>query len=223
LDAYDIKKTYGLTGTEVNTIATKAASALSNLVKTKALDTKNINEDIYATACDIVLNLYFGTTINTTDRDFADKIQNEIVRNAYAKNQEKMEKEAKMLTDFDFKQKQIASLGNNAGYQTYRKDFYDPYLKGRENRTTDAKEYYDIISQDRLNQLIKDRAQSDGLSAKYPKLYGSLSTGGRGLPDVDKVNFINQFYIDKPSHENRGTLDKLLTSQHPDKSYKEQK
>jgi hypothetical protein len=58
------------------------------------------------------------------------------------------------------------------------KHIYDPYLKGRENRTTDAKAYYDIISQNRLNELIENRAKSDGLSAKYPKLYKSLSTGG---------------------------------------------
>jgi hypothetical protein len=79
LDEYKIKDTYGLTGTEVNTIATKAASALSNLVKTKGLDTKNINVDLYQTACDIVLNLYFGQGINTTGSDYAEKIQNEIV------------------------------------------------------------------------------------------------------------------------------------------------
>jgi hypothetical protein len=32
-DEYDVKDTYGLTGTEVNSIATKAASGLSDLVK----------------------------------------------------------------------------------------------------------------------------------------------------------------------------------------------
>jgi hypothetical protein len=35
LDEYQIKDTFNLNGKEVNTIATKAASALSNLVKTK--------------------------------------------------------------------------------------------------------------------------------------------------------------------------------------------
>jgi hypothetical protein len=108
LDEYKIKDTYGLTGTEVNTIATKAASALSNLVKTKGINTANINETLYQTSCDIVLNLYFGTSIDRTSAKFADKIRDEIVRNAYAKNQEKLEKERKMLSDLDFKQKQIA-------------------------------------------------------------------------------------------------------------------
>jgi hypothetical protein len=56
------------------------------------------------------LNLYFGTTINTSGREIAEIIQNEIVRNAYAKNQEKLEKESKMFSDLDFKQKQITSL-----------------------------------------------------------------------------------------------------------------
>jgi hypothetical protein len=61
LDEHDIERTYGLTGTEVNTIATKAASALSNLVKTKNINTTDIIDTLYQTACDIVLNLYFGT------------------------------------------------------------------------------------------------------------------------------------------------------------------
>jgi hypothetical protein len=65
------------------------------------------------------LNLYFGATINSSSRKNVETIENEIVRNTYAKNNEKLEKEAKMLTDFHFKQKQIATLGNNAGYQTY--------------------------------------------------------------------------------------------------------
>jgi hypothetical protein len=116
LDSYQVKDTYNLTGTEINTIARKPASALSNLVKIKGINTTDINVDIYETACDIVLNLYFGTSNDTTGRENADKIQNEIVRNAYVKSQEKLEKESKMLTDFYFKQKQIASLGNNTGY-----------------------------------------------------------------------------------------------------------
>jgi hypothetical protein len=49
------------------------------------------------------------------------------------------------------KQKRIASLGNNAGYQTYKKDYYDPYFEGRIERLSTPKDYYDIISQDRLN------------------------------------------------------------------------
>jgi hypothetical protein len=69
LDEYKIKDTYGLTGTEVNTIATKAASALSNLVNTKALSTANKNDTLYLTACDIVLNLYFGTSIDIRGRE----------------------------------------------------------------------------------------------------------------------------------------------------------
>jgi hypothetical protein len=34
-------------------------------------------------------------------------------------------------------------------------------LKGRESRTTNPKEYYDIISKDRLAKLIENRAVSD--------------------------------------------------------------
>jgi hypothetical protein len=106
------------------------------------------------------LNLYFGTSINISidirGRENGDEIQNEIVRNAYAKNQEKLEKESKILSDLDFKQKQIASLGNNAGYYGYRTKYFESYLKGRENRSIDAKAYYDIISQNRLNDLIED-------------------------------------------------------------------
>jgi hypothetical protein len=83
-----------------------------------------------------------------------------------------------MLSDLDFKQKQIASLGSNAGYQTYKRDFYDKFLKGRNDHTINVKAYYDIISQERLNDLIKNRAKSDELSTKFPKLYKSLSTGG---------------------------------------------
>jgi hypothetical protein len=69
LDEYKIKDTYGLTRTEVNTIATIAASALSNLVKTKKINTTDINDTLYQTTCDIVLNLYFKTSINTTGRE----------------------------------------------------------------------------------------------------------------------------------------------------------
>jgi hypothetical protein len=75
LEKYNIKDTYGLTGTEVNTIATKAASALSNLVKTQVLSSANINDNIYQTACDIVLNLYFGTSIDTTGRENTEKFK----------------------------------------------------------------------------------------------------------------------------------------------------
>jgi hypothetical protein len=35
LDKYNVKETYGLTGTEGNTIATKVISALSKLIKSK--------------------------------------------------------------------------------------------------------------------------------------------------------------------------------------------
>jgi hypothetical protein len=96
-----------------------------------------------------------------------------------------------MFSDLDFKQKQITSLWSNVGYQTYRNDFYDKFLKGRENRTTNPKEYYDIISQKRLNDLIENRAKSDGLSAKYPKFYKNLSTGGSRLSNLKTVDFIN--------------------------------
>jgi hypothetical protein len=129
LDEYQIKDTYGLTGTEVNTIATKAASALSNLVKTKKINTKNINDALYQTACDIVLNLYFGTSINTTGAKFSTEIKEERVRNSYAKSQEKIDKDAKMLRNLDFEQKQIVLLGSNARYKTYRTKYFDPYLK----------------------------------------------------------------------------------------------
>jgi hypothetical protein len=40
LDEYNVKETYCLSGTEVNTIATKTASALSNLIKTKKYQKK---------------------------------------------------------------------------------------------------------------------------------------------------------------------------------------
>jgi hypothetical protein len=46
LDEYKIKDTYGLTGTEVNTIATKAATTSSKLVKTKGINTADINETL---------------------------------------------------------------------------------------------------------------------------------------------------------------------------------
>jgi hypothetical protein len=85
LEEYQVKCTYSLTGTEVNTIATKAASTLSNLVKTQALTTADINDTVCPTTCDVVLNLYFLTSIDTTGRDYAETIQNEIVRNVYTK------------------------------------------------------------------------------------------------------------------------------------------
>jgi hypothetical protein len=56
LNEHEVKDTYGLTWTEVNTIETKVVSILSNLVKIKKINTTDLNEDIYATACDIVLN-----------------------------------------------------------------------------------------------------------------------------------------------------------------------
>jgi hypothetical protein len=71
------------------------------------------------------------------------------VRNSYAINNDKLEKESKMFRYLDFKQKQIVSLGNNSGYQTHRKNYYESYLKRRNDHTTDFKEYYDIISQER--------------------------------------------------------------------------
>jgi hypothetical protein len=74
LDEYKIKDTYDLTGTEANTVATKAATALSNLVKTQALATTDINDSLYQTAFDIVLNLYFETSIETTGRNYAETI-----------------------------------------------------------------------------------------------------------------------------------------------------
>jgi hypothetical protein len=37
LDEYKVKETYALTRTEVNTVARKAASVLSNLIKSKVL------------------------------------------------------------------------------------------------------------------------------------------------------------------------------------------
>jgi hypothetical protein len=66
-----------------------------------------------------------------------------------------------MRSDIDFKQKQITSLGSNSGYETYRKDYFVHYLQGREIGTANSKDYYDINSQERLNQLIKDREVSD--------------------------------------------------------------
>jgi ubiquinone biosynthesis protein COQ9 len=95
LDEYKAKETYNLTGTEVNTITPKTVDALSNLIKTKVLQTADINDNIYQMACDLVLNLYFGTSIDTTGRDNAVIIKNEIVRNANDKNQEKIDKEKK--------------------------------------------------------------------------------------------------------------------------------
>jgi hypothetical protein len=65
LDKYDVKKTFALTGTEVNFIVTKASSALSNLIESEVLTKDDIGDDIYATTFEIVLNIYFGTSINT--------------------------------------------------------------------------------------------------------------------------------------------------------------
>jgi hypothetical protein len=174
-DKYQVKDTYNLTGTEVNTIARNAVSTLSILIKTKGMDTTDANVDIYTKVCDIVLNLYFGQNIDVSGAKFSTTIQDEMVRNAYAKSNEKLEKESKKISDVDFKQKQIASLGSNAGYQKYRKDFYDKFLQGRESRTTDPKDYYNIISTDRFTTLINQRIVSDGFSAKHPNSYKNLS------------------------------------------------
>jgi hypothetical protein len=113
----------------------------------------------------------------------------------------------KMFTDEEFKEKQISSLINNAGYQTHRKNYYEPYLKGRN--------YY--------IKHIANRAALDGFSTKYPKFYGSLSSGGKRLKDLNKINFINKFYNDKINHEYRTLLNKLLNFQHPEQSLKQQK
>jgi hypothetical protein len=118
LDECEIKEKYGLTWKEVDAIVTKAASALSNLIKTKAINT------IYQTTCLLVLNLYFGRSIDVSGAKFADKIQDEIVRNVYAKNQEKIDKENKMIIEADYKQKQITSLGSNTGCQTYKIKYF---------------------------------------------------------------------------------------------------
>jgi hypothetical protein len=70
-------------------MATKAASALSNLVKTKGINTTDINDTLYGTACVLVLNLYFGQNIDLSTTKFSTEIQNEIVRNLNAKNRKK--------------------------------------------------------------------------------------------------------------------------------------
>jgi hypothetical protein len=128
-----------------------------------------------------------------------------------------------MLTDFHFKQKQIATLGNNAGYQTYWKEFYDKFLKGRETHTTNPKDYYNIIPQHKFTTQINQKATSNGLSTKYPKLFECISSGKKGLKELGRVKFINQFYNDKPSHEDRATLNKLLCNLYLGKSLKEHK
>jgi hypothetical protein len=89
LDEYKVKDTYNFTWTEVNTILTKAASALSNLVKTKPIETTDINDILYGTACAFVLNLYFWQNIDVIGSKFSNEIQNEIVRNEYAKTRKK--------------------------------------------------------------------------------------------------------------------------------------
>jgi hypothetical protein len=127
------------------------------------------------------------------------------------KNQEKIEKDAKKIIDLDFKQKQIASLGNNAEY----------HLKGRESRTTDPKEFYDIIQPETFTKLIQDRVTSDRFSTKHPKFYKNLSSAGTGLKSLNRRDLINQFYNDNPTQENRGTLEKLVNSLHPNATLKE--
>jgi hypothetical protein len=78
------------------------------------------------------LNLYFRSNLNTTGRENAELIQEEVVRNGYAKNSKKEEEESKrrLFSDADLKQKRIALLGNNVGHQKYKKNHYDDTLKG---------------------------------------------------------------------------------------------
>jgi hypothetical protein len=106
LDEYDVKETYCLTRTKVNTRATKAA-ALSNLVKIQALATANIDVSVYQTACDVVLNLYFGAGIIVRGRDNTEIILEEVVRYTYAKNSKKEEEQCKRrsFSDAYLKQK----------------------------------------------------------------------------------------------------------------------
>jgi hypothetical protein len=102
-----------------------------------------------------------------------------------------------MITDVNFKQKQIASLGSNVGYQGYWKNYFEPYLQGRKNRE--------------LHQM------------DYPNSYKNLSGVGTGLKELNKVNLINQFYNIKRSHEDQRLLDTLLKKRNPEASLKEQK
>jgi hypothetical protein len=82
------------------------------------------------------------------------------------KTRKKIDKEAKKITDLDFKQKQIASFESNAGYQTYRTKYFEQYLQGRETRTTDNKAYYDIIQPiHSLNKFRIEQQQMDFLQS----------------------------------------------------------
>jgi hypothetical protein len=94
---------------------------------------------------------------------------------------------------------------------------------GRETRITDPKEYYDIIQLDTFAKLIQDRVKTDGISTKHLTTYKNLSSGGTGLKELNRVNLINQFYNEKPGHENRALLETLLKNQNPNTSLKEQK
>jgi hypothetical protein len=48
----------------------------------------------------------------------------------------------------------------------YRKDFYDPYLEGIKDHTTNPKDYFDIIPRNKFARQINQRAVLDEFSTK---------------------------------------------------------